>query len=135
MVDSTYFVKYNDDLRQSHENSLRFKGPIYMIVNRNTFSSAAMMAAAFKCYNMGVLVGQETGGTQIFYDEPILLELRNTKLKYLVSYQYRTCACGNSGVEGIKPDFEIPWNYEDRLSGIDSELKFIRNHHRGNFSK
>ena len=125
-VDSTHFVKYDAQVPSMHHNPKLFEGKTFMIANQNSFSSAAMLAATFKCYEMGTLVGQETGGVQVFFDEPQLLKLPNTGLKFLASYQLRTCPCGSEVDRGILPDYEVEWKLEDKMKGIDSEMELIK---------
>lgn len=124
--DSIFIENYNGQTEHSYYNPKRFKGDIYMITNQNSFSSATMMAATFKCYNMGTLVGKETGGVEIFFDEPIVLTLPNTGLRFLASHQYRWCACGKSTSRGIVPDYETTWNIKDKIIGVDTEIELIK---------
>ena len=126
-VDSIQFITYDDDVERSFNNPNIFSGNTFMIANNNTFSSASLLSATFKCYNLGKLVGEKTGGVQVFYDEPIMHELKNTGLKFLVSHQLRWCPCGESMHEGIIPDYQVAWNYDHVLNGIDSEIAFIKN--------
>jgi hypothetical protein len=125
-TDSTYFTHYDKVQPRARHNPKLYAGKIYMLANKNSFSSAAMLAATFKCYNMGTLVGQETGGVQIFFDEPLLLTLANTKLRFLASYQYRYCSCGRETHRGIIPDYSVEWSLEDKIKQLDSELELIK---------
>lgn len=125
-VDSTYFVKYAAHEPRPHDNPKHYEGQTFMLANKNSFSSATLLAATFKCYEIGTLVGQETGGVEVFFDEPVLMTLPNTGLRFLASYQFRTCPCGKSTDRGVIPDFEVEWNLEDKLKGIDSEMELIR---------
>lgn len=107
-------------------NSLRFKGKVYMLCNRFTFSSAAMMAATFQCYNMGFLIGEETGGHEVFFDEPEVLEVPSTSLRFLISYQKRWSACGESMEHGVLPDIEVNWSVEDARNGRDAAMEVVK---------
>lgn len=127
-LDSTYIEEYESQSENSYFNPKRFKGEIYMIVNENSFSSAAMMAATFKCYKMGKLIGRETGGVEIFYDEPIMFSMPITGIRFLVSYQYRWCACGKNPNHGIIPDYISTWNINDKINGIDTEMEIVKEH-------
>lgn len=125
-TDSIYFEKYDSQIENSHNNPKRFIGNVYMIINENSFSSAAMMAATFKCYNIGTLIGQETGGIEIFFDEPIVMTMPKTNLRFLASYQYRWCACGKSTSRGTIPDHETTWCIKDKIGGVDTEIELIK---------
>jgi hypothetical protein len=125
-LDTIYFEEYNQRPERTFDNPKRFEGDVYMIANQNSFSSATMLAATFKCYDMGTLIGEETGGVEIFFDEPILMTLPNTGNRFSASYQYRWCVCGQSTSHGIVPDYETTWNVNDKIEGVDTDLKLIQ---------
>lgn len=124
--DTVYTQTFADNLEQSHTNKKLFTGNIYMLVNRNTFSSASVLAATFQCYKMGTLIGQVTGGTQIFFDEPIEFKLNNSGLRFLVANQANYCPCGTDWNKGIVPDKIIALNITDKAKGIDTEIEFVK---------
>lgn len=123
-LDSVYNVMYDSDLEHAVDNPKRFTGEVYLLQNIESYSSASVLAATFQCYNMGITVGQETGGVQVFFDEPILLELPNSGLQFLASYQLRWCPCGTETHRGIIPDHIVEWNIQNEVDGIDTELEF-----------
>jgi hypothetical protein len=125
-LDTIYFEEYNQRPERTYDNPKRFEGDVYMIADQNSFSSATMLAATFKCYDMGTLIGEETGGVEIFFDEPILMTLPNTGNRFSASYQYRWCVCGQSTSRGIVPDYETTWNVNDKIEGVDTDLKLIQ---------
>jgi len=125
-LDTIYFEEYDSQQENNYHSPNRFQGDVYMIANENSFSSAAMLAATFKCYNMGTLVGKETGGVQIFFDEPIMMTMPNTGLRFLASYQYRWCACGKNSSIGVIPDYETTWILRDKMNRIDTEIELIK---------
>lgn len=124
--DTVYTQTFSDNLEQSHTNTNLFKGNVYMLVNRNTFSSASVMAATFQCYKMGTLIGQETGGTQIFFDEPIEFKLTNSGLRFLVANQVNYCPCGTDWNKGIIPDKIVAISITDKAKEIDTEMEFVK---------
>jgi len=124
--DTTYFEEYRSQQETNSANLKRFQGDVYMIANENSFSSATMLAATFKCYDMGTLVGKETGGVQIFFDEPIVMSMSNTGIRFLASYQYRWCACGKSTDQGVLPNYETIWSLQDKINGVDTEIELIK---------
>lgn len=126
-LETIHFEKYRKHKARSYYNPKLFQGDVYMIANQNSFSSATMLAATFKCYNMGTLVGEETGGVEVFFDEPIVMSLPHTGIRFLASYQYRQCPCGKRLDRGITPDFDIDWSAKDKIDGVDTELEFILN--------
>ena len=125
-TDSIYTVTYDDDLEHAVDNPKRFQGNVFMLANINSFSSATVMAATFQCYDMGTLVGQETGGVQVFFDEPIVMTMPQTGIRFLCSYQLRWCPCGERMDRGILPDYTVPWRLQDQRNGVDTEIEFIK---------
>lgn len=124
--DTVYTQTFADNLEQAHTNKKLFTGNVFMLVNRNTFSSASVMAATFQCYKMGTLIGQVTGGTQIFFDEPIEFKLNNSGLRFLVANQVNYCPCGTDWNKGVVPDKIVALNIADKIKGIDSEIEFVK---------
>lgn len=125
-VDSTHTITYDADLSRAVDNPKRFTGAVYVLVNEYTFSSAAVLAATIQCYGAGKLVGRETGGTRVFFDEPIALQLPHTGQRFLASHQFRWCPCGESKRVGVMPDAAVPWRYEDHRLGTDAELDAVK---------
>ncbi len=66
-------------------NSLRFTGDVFLLINEGTFSSATMLAATIKDYELGTLVGEETGGLASNFGEVYSFALPNTRLVATVS--------------------------------------------------
>lgn len=124
--DSIFSMTYNENLERSFDNPKLFKGNIFALTNINTYSAASIMAATLQCYKIAKIIGQETGGTQIFFGENVQLELPNSKLKFLVSFQIEYSPCGKSWNNGIIPDYEIPVNIEDMRNGKDTEIEFVK---------
>src|ERR1039457_2928796 len=57
----------------------------YMLTDHLVFSSAVMFADAFRDYNVGTIVGYETGGTPSHYGYPRTFELKNSGIDSGVS--------------------------------------------------
>lgn len=125
-VDSTHTITYDADISRAVSNPKRFTGEVYVLVNEFTFSSATVLAATVQCYGLGKLVGRETGGTQVFFDEPVVLQMPRTGQRSLASHQFRWCPCGESKRVGVMPDVLVPWRYEDHRLGTDAELDAVK---------
>jgi hypothetical protein len=125
-VDSTHTITYDADISRAVLNPKLFTGELYVLVNEFISSSATVLAATVQCYDLGTLVGRETGGTQIFFDEPVLLQLPHTGQRILASHQFRWCPCGGRATEGVHPDVEVRWRYADRVNGVDAELEEVK---------
>lgn len=106
------------------ENPLRFKGKSYLLTGNNTFSSATMFACSFQCYNVGKIIGTETGGLTACFGDVYTFELPNTRLDVGVSWKKFYNACGVDNRRGVIPDYIIENSFEDEKNGIDRVLEF-----------
>lgn len=109
--------------KQPNENSLRFKGEIYLLTGIRTFSAANGLAAAFKCYDLGTIVGQETGQPTISTADWGTFELPNTKIKCAASVSRIYWACGKDDGKGVMPDFNLE---VDASTGVDNEMEYVK---------
>jgi hypothetical protein len=85
-------------------------GHVYLLINNNTYSSAASFSWAFKYFKMGTVIGEETGGMAVCFGNNVLQQLTNTKLQYSVSHKkfYHYGATDADGMHGTIPDYAIP---------------------------
>ncbi|HPE54800.1 MAG TPA: S41 family peptidase [Bacteroidales bacterium] len=101
-----------------------FNGDVYLLTSPNTFSSANILAAVFKCYDMGTIIGEETGGVTIAFGDLIYFSLPNTGLPGICSYKKFYHPCGNPDNRGVIPDIEVIPNPEDLKDNRDTVLEF-----------
>jgi hypothetical protein len=114
-------------LQTPKNEKLKFNGSAYLLTSHYTFSSANMLANAFKCYNMGTVVGEETGGVLTAFGDIIPIELPNTKLTAWCPYKKFVHPCADDQVHGVIPDVEITTTQDDIHSGRDVALEYIKN--------
>lgn len=100
-----------------------FKGKVYLLTSAFTYSSANIMAAGFKCNNMGTVIGEETGQTTIFFGDKYRFALPNSKLKVSCSFK-QFFLCEPSRTEGIKPHHRVKQKASDTSAGIDTVLEY-----------
>lgn len=105
---------------------LKFKGQTYLLVSHFTFSSANMLADAFKCYSMGTVIGEETGGVLIAFGDIIPIQLPNTRLAAGCSYKKFVHPCSDDTLRGVKPNVEISAEPLDLVSGRDLVLEYLK---------
>lgn len=109
-------------------NKNAFKGKIYVITNGACFSASSILSSNLKGSKRATFVGQETGGAYngtVAGQMPIY-ELPNSKIRIKFGLiacipHYKTEIEGH----GIFPDKEIIPTIEDRINGIDPEMKWI----------
>ncbi|HWZ35394.1 MAG TPA: S41 family peptidase [Mucilaginibacter sp.] len=114
-------VKQTFEPKKPKANELMFKGNIYLLTDNGTYSSAAIFAAAFKCYHLGTIVGQETGEPTCFTGDWVSIILPNTKLECAISDRRFILPCGDCDGRGVIPDYGVA----DDRNAMDSIKKLI----------
>jgi C-terminal processing protease CtpA/Prc len=88
-----------------------FKGNLYLLVNRGTYSAASLLAVAIKKQLDCTIIGEETGGGLAGCDggQIVNIPLPNTHfgLVFPTLWTYSMSTDRNFGV-GLKPDIELP---------------------------
>ena len=84
-----------------------------------------MLAAAFKCYRMGTVIGEETGEPLTNFGDDIFVTLPNTRLLARCSHKKFVLACGSNGSNVVIPDVEIIPSKEDILSGRNASVEYV----------
>ncbi|TVQ87467.1 MAG: hypothetical protein EA393_10665 [Bacteroidetes bacterium] len=102
----TYF---EENLKELRENPLRFNGNIVLLTSNFSFSSAAGFSWAFKHFEMGTVVGEETGGLAVCFGDVIPQLLPNSGLQMGVSHKkFYQFGATDENVHGTIPDYEVP---------------------------
>ncbi len=104
----------------------KFSGNTYLLTSHYTFSSATMLANVFKCYQMGTILGEETGGAPSAYGDITGFQLPNTKLDAYTSHKKFIDVCDDGQVNGVIPDIEIKQTLEDIKLGRDTAVEYIK---------
>ena len=113
--------------KNPHKLSDRFKGSIYLLIAKPTFSAASNFAAAVKYFEIGTLIGQETSGEKDHYGQILPIQLPNSGLKGQVSTAHFITVGGMEDSGGVKPDYEVKQKPEDTAKGVDTVLQFTLN--------
>lgn len=103
----------------------KFEGDVYFLIGKRTFSSAVMLASTVKDYNIGYLIGEETGGIATHYGDLYSFTLPNSDINMVVSHKYFVRPNGLDTGRGVLPDY----NTKD-LGGrdaLDIALEIIGN--------
>ena len=108
--EESIIVYEEEELIPLRENPLRYNGKTYLLTSDYTFSSAADFAWTFHYFNMGVIVGEETGGLIVcFGDSFDLFSLNNTGLRYKASYKkFYGYGATDENLHSVIPDIEVP---------------------------
>jgi len=104
----------------------QFKGDIYVLTDGESFSTTGHLISLIKYHKLGIIVGEETGGSYYCYGCQSDIKLPNSK--FIFSYgscTYQTKVSGFSNSTGIIPDIKIKPTIEDIISGYDPVLNFV----------
>jgi hypothetical protein len=104
---------------------LKYKGKVYLLVSNYTNSAAVVFTAIFKHHGMGTIVGQETGGRQVFSSDVIPIEMPKSTLKVFIPVAILALP-GNNPDRGILPDVEVEYTFEDYKSKKDKDLEKVK---------
>jgi len=86
----------------------RFTGNTYLLISHFTFSSAADFAWCFKHYNMGKIIGEETGGWGLCYGDNVYTELPNSNIAINVSCKlFYNIGANKESTHGVYPDYPV----------------------------
>lgn len=101
-----------------------FAGELYLLTDKRTFSAASSLAATFKCYELGLILGEETGGTQVFHANSMYKQLKYTDLVagMATTRLYTNCAMVED--QGVLPNIEVIPNVMHIVSGQDHVLNY-----------
>ena len=129
ILDAPYDSYVNEDVFFNEEpvsQSFEFTGKSYLLINRDSYSAASSFAATFQCYQMGLIIGEETGGTKIFRANAIYESLSRSGIRVGMSTTKMYNTCYNEEFEGIKPNVEYAPNVIQIISGIDTQLLYTQ---------
>ena len=102
-----HYIFYRKTL-QPAEESIKFQGNIYLIVDGGVYSSAEMFAVFAKDSNFATVIGQSTGGDGIGTD-PWIEMLPNSGYLFRLTFMMGTTADGRVNEEHkTMPDYDAP---------------------------
>ncbi|PWN70570.1 peptidase S41 [Chryseobacterium phosphatilyticum] len=119
--------------QQPMEQSKRFKGKIYILINRQTYSMAAVSAALIQDYKFGTIVGEETGDTPTLYASQFSFQLPETKINVKVPKGYIIRPDGDEHLKGVVPDIAITDHllddHDEIVEGLLLRLNSVKKNH------
>lgn len=97
-----------------------FKGKIRILADGGSYGATGHLISLLKYYKIGILIGEETGGTYTFTDAAKYVVLKNTQIRlYCSTREFKTEISGFAPDRGILPDVEVSPVLTDYLSGRD----------------
>lgn len=132
------YIAYSYDTRETTNNTLvinkyynntTYQGKLYLIQSNKTYSSAVSMSSIFKHYNLGCVIGEETGGLcGSFINSSYKVTLPNSKIHFRISTKKQTEVVGEWNGRGVIPDvnFNIGWEYSYKSFTIIDLLNLLQ---------
>jgi hypothetical protein len=111
---------YEQTMQQPMPEAQRFQGKVYVLVNRQSYSMAAVSAALVQDYGFGEIVGEETGDTPTLYAAQFTFQLPRTSVEVKVPKGYIVRPNGDEKLSGVIPDHHV----RDHL--LDAEDEVLR---------
>lgn len=119
------FIVEQDIYKEPTKNiAYRFAGDLVLLTDGRSYSAAAGLAATFRCFQLGIIVGSPTGGTRIFHANNMYKELHSTDLYCTMATTRIYTPCFSSEDESIVPDIEVHPTVFHFMSGRDAALDY-----------
>ncbi len=94
--------------KRMFKQDLAFKGDVYLLISRLTYSTALIASAPYKHWKRAEVIGETTGEPMTFFGDYFAFDLPNTKLVMHVSHK-RFVLFGSQGPHaGLAPDIAVP---------------------------
>lgn len=128
--DGTFTVKeeYNSTLLKQYPTKNRFRGKIYFLMNGASGSTTSEFLAVARSNQLGVFIGEESTGNYTGGNggEFITMNLPRTGIQVVIPLLYYDNAVRPPAQvgRGTMPDYTVPYNVKDVLSGTDTQLNF-----------
>ena len=121
------YVNEHNKCRTPDLEIKKFNGKVYLLISNYTNSAAVVFAAIFKYYNIGTIIGRETGGRIGFTSDPIVLQMPESKLSVCVPTAILTLP-GDDPNRGVLPDIPVELSINELKNGknIDRYLKKLK---------
>ncbi|PWL57154.1 MAG: hypothetical protein DBY34_09425 [Oscillospiraceae bacterium] len=97
---------------------------VYVLIGRNTFSSAIINSIQAQEALDAVLVGEQTGGSVNGYGELQSFQLKNTPIQVYYSTKYFELIPGYDK-DSLYPDQPVAQTYADYVAGVDPEVQAV----------
>jgi hypothetical protein len=116
---SGILATFIERIRQSYLNS---KGKLFVLIGKQTFSSALMNAVELKRGSNATLLGEATSGSVNHYGEVRGFRLPHTQIVIGYSTRYWENWKGHDGP--LKPDVTITYSVKNYSNGIDEAMVY-----------
>lgn len=101
------FRLHQDDDLTDPRPAPRFVGKVYVLINRNSFSACAVMAAAVQDQHLGLIIGERTADLATGETSIATFQLQNSKLVVGYPTAHRVRPAGENAPRFVLPDLLI----------------------------
>lgn len=109
-------------------NKINKKGSIFVIIGRETFSSALLNALSLKENTSAIFLGEPTGGKPNCYGEVQRFTLKNSGLTVCYSTKYYKII-DDDAMASLMPDVSIAFTIQHYINNEDPCFKYITNNY------
>jgi len=113
-------------VKQLSKTKINKKGSLFVIIGRNTFSSAIINTYDFITYTEAILIGEETAGKLNHYGEVKKMKLPTSGLLLYYSTDFFQLDAKQSEQNTINPDILIERSFNNYLNGIDPVYEYVK---------
>ncbi len=103
--------------------SINKRGSLFVVVGRETYSSAILNALEFRSKTDAIFVGRPTGGKPNHYGEVRFFPLPNSRI--IVTYSTKYFAGSDEDAQSFMPDMEVENSFDDYSSCRDPVMERI----------
>ena len=110
------------------ERETRFSGDVFCLISNRTYSTAVGFAAILRDFEIGTLVGEETGGIPTTFGDSAYYTLPQSSIGVVSSMKFLIRPSGDPTyvMRGLEPDTEVPVTGLDVLEGRDPVLEKVK---------
>jgi len=110
--------------KDSPENPLRFRGPVYVLIGPRCVSTGVALAATIQYFEIGELVGQETGDPTALFGYARRTVLPNSNWGLSAPSRCYVAPGSKRDGRGALPDYPAEPNLGDEAAGVDTVLEY-----------
>lgn len=121
----TFSVRFNT--YSPRRDSLHFKGQVYALVNKYSYSNTVSVAAIIQDYHLGKILGEPTADVATTYGANHELKLPHTGLDVAYPKALIVRPSGDTRLKGVTPDVLLeddPFTPEDEM--LEAAIKYMR---------
>lgn len=104
-------------------NKLRFGENLYLLTDKTSNSAAATFAGLFKELKIGVVIGEETGGTIEYYGDYWDISTPNTAITFCIAPKRFIQYGGTDLGRGVIPDYLVSNNGDSIINFVYNSIK------------